>query len=251
MKRKPSPAKPIVESKREHDFNDFKEFERSAPFYLGQPFSDEDHHLLGLVAATLPGLSAMLGSHCEVVLNSLENPAHSVIASYNANVSGRKVGTPITAHGLRVINGILAKGENHLCQYPRGPKGQRIKSAVIPLLNPNGRCLGTLSIGLNLEMPLADFMQENYPPINNGQDNVMVFGGSPEGLIEEYVTRFEHEANFEKGLKKRERVRFIVQKLEQHGVFQLRDAVAEVSRKLELNPGTVYMHLRELRKKDV
>jgi predicted transcriptional regulator YheO len=223
---------------------------RGKPFYLGQPFSDEDKRFLQGVASLLPGLSALLGRHCEIVLNSLEDPARSVVASHNAALSHRNVGTPISEHGLTVVSDILSSGDSFLCHYPRGLKGERVKAVIIPVLNAEGRCLGALTAGINLEMPLADFMKEYYPQISPETGAVTVFGSSPVNVIDELVTRFANEAHFEKGLKQRDRVKFIVNRLEQHGIFQLREAIGEVSRRLGVNHGTTYMHLRAIRGKN-
>ncbi len=220
------------------------------PFCLETPFSGEDKRFLNGIAALLPGLSALLGRHCEIVLNSLEDPAHSVIASHNATISHREPGTPVSEHGLDVIKEIISSKNGFLCHYPRGLKGERVKSAIIPIVNAQGRCLGALTLGLNLDMPLADFMQEFYPQVAPEGGGATVFGSSPANVVGELITQFENEANFEKGLKQRDRVKFIVTRLEQHGIFQLREAVTEASKRLGVNHGTIYMHLRALRGKE-
>lgn len=235
------PENPIKSSTLELDKYD------GPPFFISEPFTDEDRRFLKGIASLLPGISALLGKHCEIVLNSLEDPAHSVTASHNANISQRFVGTPISEHGLDVIRSILDKKQAFQCGFPRGLKGERVKSAIIPVLNADGRCLGALTLGLNLEVSLADFMQENYPQVSFEQNSTTVFGSSPAGIIDGLVTSLENEARFKKNLKQRDRVKYIVGKLEQQGIFQLREAVAEVSRRLGVSSGTVYMHLRALR----
>ncbi len=225
------------------------------PPQVGRPFTEEDALQIETVKALIPGLSALLGKHCELVLNSMENPDKSVVFSVNASISQRFEGTFISKRGLENIQKILATGNEFHLYFPLGPNGEQMKAVLIPIRNKTGRCLGVLSIGSSLEITLAEFLRENTPvPANNHDDAQIfkecedVFGGGQDVAIERAVSSAWQAAMLEQGLRQRDRVKFVVRTLYDKGIFNLRDAVSAVSQGLGVSQATVYLHLREIKK---
>ena len=65
-----------------------------------------DKAILNSYAAMVPGLSAYLGAHYEIVLHSLASLSNSVIAICNGHHTGRAVGSPITDLALQMLSEI-------------------------------------------------------------------------------------------------------------------------------------------------
>lgn len=220
------------------------------PLAVGQPFTPEDRQRMDAVAALIPGLSALLGEHCEIVLNSLENPEHSVLAAIHADISRRTEGSFISRRGVDTIRQILGAGRTHHRYFPTGPEGQRIKAVIIPILNDAGRCLGTLSIGMSLEVSLSEFIRENSPEPAGHPSGQELFGGEPATIIERALGDARQAAMRDPEVKARDRVRHVVRALHAKGIFKLRDAVGVVSAGLGVSPATIYLHLRDIKKEE-
>lgn len=226
------------------------------PPQVGEPFTEEDALQIETVKNLIPGLSALLGKHCELVLNSMEAPDKSVVFSVNAFLSQRFTGAFISRKGLENIQKILATGESYHLYFPLGPNEEHMKAVLIPILNRQGRCLGVLSVGMSFEMTLSDFFKENTPPrqVPTEEDCRIFkekedgFGGGQNIAIERAVSSAWQSAMSEPSLKQRDRVKFVIRSLYDKGIFNLRDAVSVVSQILGVSQATVYLHLREIKK---
>ena len=230
---------------RSFDENLIKQFSR-APFFLGTPFSGEDRIIINNFVAAVPMLASLFGSQCEVIVHSLEDPSHAVVAVEHGRLSGRKVGDPIFIDGLEALQQRLKNRNAYFCF---GHDGQRLKAGISPIVNSSGRCIGCIGLALNLDAPLLDvcsILQQEYQPDN---DKMIMWGGATlklENIIEETCSRISTR----NGVSSRSRARLIIAELYKMGVFNYRNAVALVSRYTGISAVTVYWHLRELKKEE-
>ncbi|MGL4907332.1 MAG: PAS domain-containing protein, partial [Plesiomonas sp.] len=67
-----------------------------------RPFTTLDHDILRSYEAVVDGLAALIGTHCEIVLHSLEDLNHSAVRIANGDITGRTIGSPITDLALRM-----------------------------------------------------------------------------------------------------------------------------------------------------
>ena len=215
-----------------------------APFFLGTPFSDEDRAIMNSIAALVPTLSTLLGKHCEIVVHSLEDPAHAVIASANARLSHRELGNPIQQEGMETLLEKMERKEAYFC---RGRAGQRLKVDISPVMNAHGRCLGSLSIALNLEAPFIDIVSQLSPEEVHNREEMRIWGTGPVKL-EDMIAKTCAEVDARHGISGRNRAKRIIAELYGKGVFNHRNAVPLVSEYTGISTVTVYWHLRELKK---
>lgn len=234
-----------MSSASEHTFNKelLEEFS-GAPFFLGTPFSDEDRAVIGSVVGLVPMLSTLLGKHCEIVVHSLEDPAHAVVAAANARISRRSVGDPIQREGLTTL---LEKMNDQKAYFCRGSEGQALKAGISPLCNARGRCLGSLAVAMNLEAPLADVVASLSPGKEHVREEMRIFGAGPVRL-EEVIAQTCEKMGAKSGVPARNRAKAVIAELYEKGVFNYRNAVPLVSSYTGISTVTVYWHLRELRK---
>ena len=194
-----------------------------------------------------PTLASLLGKHCEIIVHSLEDPDHAAIAVANARLTSRALHSPIQEQGLLTLQEKMADGG--AAYFCRSERGQRLKAAVFPIVNGEGRCLGGLSLALNLDAPFAELMQALTPGAGGGQEQGRVFGRGPVD-IEETVARAVRNADRDFGGKSRNRAKAIIAELHEKGIFKVRNAVQIVGERAGISPATVYWHLRELKKQD-
>ena len=196
------------------------------------------------VVSLVPTLSTLLGKHCEIVVHSLEDPEHSVIASANAFLSQRNIGDPIQQEGLETLLEKMDRREAYFC---RGKAGQRLKVGVSPVMNPHGRCLGSLSMALNLETPFIDIVSQLSPEQVHVEEEMRIWGTGPVRL-EDVIAETCAEVDARYGISGRSRAKRIIAALYGKGVFNHRNAVPLVSSYTGISTVTVYWHLRELKK---
>ena len=69
-----------------------------------RPFDQTDFDILKSYEAVVDGLAMLIGSHCEIVLHSLQDLKCSAIRIANGEHTGRKIGSPITDLALRMLH---------------------------------------------------------------------------------------------------------------------------------------------------
>ncbi len=217
---------------------------------LNQPFTPEDKIILETVAALLPGLSALLGKNCEIVLNSLEDLEHSVLVSINALLSHRSRGNFISSQGIETLKKLTESDSAYYKYFPIGPEGQRIKAVIIPIKNRNNRCIGALSIGINLDMSLADFINESSKQIDEKKGCINVFGGDPNLITERVIDSTMKKIYADPNISVRNKVKEVVTVLYHSNIFKMKNAVPIAAKLLNVGSATIYLHLRELKEKN-
>ena len=69
-----------------------------------RPFDQTDFDILKSYEAVVDGLAMLIGSHCEIVLHSLQDLKCSAIRIANGEHTGRQIGSPITDLALRMLH---------------------------------------------------------------------------------------------------------------------------------------------------
>lgn len=195
-------------------------------------------------------LANYLGSSFEIVLHSLEDYEHSVIAIVHGEHTGREVGAPITDRALAML-GHLTEGEPATAYFSTNPSGEPMKSTTIPVRGEQGRIIGLLCINRYLNTPLIDFVRElspsaGYVPASRGLEEH--FASNTDELVLTMLERVRAAVMDDESVLPSNRNKVIVERLFREGIFQLKDAVALISEHLGVSKNTVYMHLRTCRK---
>lgn len=214
-----------------------------SPFFLGKPFTDEDKAMIAGIQLIIPSLAEFLGQHCEVVLHSLEDPLHSVICAVNSSLSRRKEGDPIYNQGFLRILEVVKKKKKSL-YFGKSISGIKVRAGIYPVINKQGRCLGSLSFGFNVETPLINILHDFYVE-NEVSNNSSNFG--PIINIEKIVQEVSEQVQKDNNVKNRARTKEVIRILVNKKVFEVRNAVNIVANLLGASPATVYWHLRELK----
>ena len=230
----------------QQDTAGFLEKYSGPPFFIGQPFTDEDRAMIKAVADLVPVLSGLLGKQCEIIVHSLEHPEHAAVAVANIRLSRRALHSPIQEQGLLTLREKMEDGNT--AYFCKSEHGQRLKAAVYPIVNRNGRCIGGLSIALNLDSPLSD-MLKCFTPSEEQQEQNRIFGSGMvdiRSVVEDVVRSFDET----RSSNDRNRAKTIIAELMEKRIFNYRSAVQIVSECTGISPVTVYWHLRELKKSD-
>ena len=203
-----------------------------------------DRDIINSYRQMLAGLSDYLGSGYEIVLHSLEDLNHSVISIYHGEHTGRKEGAPITDLALEMLEKLRkTKGSSDVSYFSQNRQGEPIKSSTIAVHGENNRIIGLLCINFYLNIPLSQFMQENYY-VHNEADEIETFADKVEETIEKAVRQVKKAVYEDAQISLHNKNKEIISQLSRRGIFNLKDAVSQVADLLGLSKNTVYLHLR-------
>lgn len=223
--------------------------------------SEIDKLILNSYKTMVYGLADYLGPESEVVLHSLENYESSAIIIAGENTK-RKVGAPITDLALNMLSRISVSEETNFLTYFTKSKSQtKMKSSTIAIYGENKRIIGLLCINYNLECKLDDFIKNfSYPEkadedvnlinFNSSEKSSMVenFTNSIDELIEEKVEKIKIKIDNNEKISNNNKNKEIIKILYEEGIFNIKDGVIRVAKKMNISKNTVYLHIRQLEK---
>lgn len=204
----------------------------------------ENELLLREARKIVHALGKMFSPCCEVVLHDLTHPDHAIVA-IECNLSGRKVGDPVTELGLARIQ--QPEFPEVIQNYPNTfADGRPAKSTSIGIKNSKGRFIA--AICLNLDISLFASVQQSLAQLIAVSAKASPL---PETLrarsaeeIREAITQFAVRRNqTARGLALQDK-RHLVKDLNDNGFLQLKNAVSVVADSLGVSRGTVYNYSR-------
>lgn len=220
---------------------------RTAPRRL----TKTDRKILQSYIPIVQGLAAYLGPSYEIVLHSLEDFDHSVIEIVNGEHTGRQVGAPITDLALDMLDELASGGKVSTVYFSRNKKGEPLKSSTIAIRNEDGNIIGLICINLYLNSSLFSFIQSLSPDIRAGTDLPANenFASDTAELIRTTLSQVRASVMADSSIMPSNKKKAIIEELERKGMFHLKDSVVLVADQLGISRNTVYMHLRNYRKK--
>lgn len=210
-------------------------------------FTAEDYELLRSYEGVVMGMAELFGKHCEVVLHSLDNLHESVIKIANGFNTGRTEGAPITDLALRMLKDIESTGLDYTQSYfTRSRTGALMKSTTIAIRNPDHRVIGLICINLHINAPFHEFVAEFFPtPQQAERHSPETFANSVEELVAQTVDNTIDEINRDPAVANNAKNRYIVTRLFEKGIFDIKDSINLVADKLNISKHTVYLYIRQ------
>jgi len=98
-------------------------------------------------------IAQMFGKNCEVVLHDFSKPQKSIVAIENGQVTGRKIGDPITDFALSILkkDGFGKRKIDRIVNYKTKSKnGKILKSATVFIRDYQKNIIGCLCINYDL-----------------------------------------------------------------------------------------------------
>lgn len=195
------------------------------------------------------GLAAYLGEGYEIVLHSLEDLEHSVIAIFNGQHTGRRIGSPVTDLALNMLSQIEKNGlQDSITYFNRNKHGEPLKSTTIVIRGQNNRVIGLLCMNLYLNTSMFSMMKswgssdmyQTMPPIETLAEDAS-------NLIEVSLQDAQERVNANLTIPVSNRNKEIIALMHERGIFKLKDAVPRVAELLHISKNTVYLHVRNIK----
>lgn len=218
-----------------------------------RPFEPTDFEILKSYEAVVDGLAMLIGSHCEIVLHSLQDLKCSAIRIANGEHTGRKIGSPITDLALRMLHDMTgADSSVSKCYFTRAKSGVLMKSVTIAIRNRDQRVIGLLCINMNLDVPFSQIMSTFIPPETQDQEvpSSVNFASSVEDLVMQTLEFTIEEVNADRNVSNNAKNRQIVLNLYEKGIFDIKDAINQVADRLNISKHTVYLYIRQFKNGD-
>jgi len=229
--------------------DDSTEFDHSKMYHYGD-LNEEDEAILDNLKAVVKGIAMIFGRYCEVVLHSLKDLEHSVIAIENGWVTGRKLGSPMTDLGLSVLDKFDEAGSDIIGNYYSKTKnGEHLKSITIVIRNLKRKPIGFLCININLSAPLGSFMKELLESKGSFFKKGVIehYPLTANELLERSYSEVLRIVNTYKKLNPNERLKRIIKELYIRGIFNIKNGIDYAAEHSGVSRYTVYNYIRDIK----
>lgn len=212
--------------------------------------SQVDKTILTSYQLAIEGISDYLGSGYEIILHSLENLEHSVIAIKNGKLSGRKIGAPITDLALKMLNDM---GDNPKpISYFNKKDGVTLKSATIPIIGENNRVIGLMCLNFYMNMTLENILSEfNIKNESSSQSYIENFNENLNSIIQSTIQKAINSVNSNRNIHASNKNKEIISILYEKGIFNIKESVQYVADYMNLSKNTVYLHIRNIENENI
>lgn len=204
------------------------------------------------------GLTAVLGNDCEVILHDVTQLEQSIVACGNGHITGRPLGSPMSAYGLELLTTDRFSSEHGTYSYmARTNDGTLIKCGVLSIRDDRDEIIGLLcihfdaskaqiakelldsffSLGSNATRETREVREE---PVNE------FFGLELEDIFNNTMQEIRH--GMEKPLKRLSKAhkKEVIRTLIDRGFFMMKGAVDYVAHEMGNSKFTIYAYMREI-----
>ncbi len=209
------------------------------------------HCILAALREIVPSLTRALGDDVEIVLHELSHPQDSAIA-IEGNITGRKVGAPLTDLVLRVLR--QGRVERDLINYPnRTSDGKVLRSSTIFVRDERREVIGCLCINFDItRWVVAKHVVEGYCRTEPLDDKTHeTFTQDIEALLRSNIEDVIRQEGMPVAMMKKEDKLKVVKSLDERGVFLIKGAVEAVANVLRVSRYTIYNYLDETRNQKI
>lgn len=193
-------------------------------------------------------IADVMGPRCEVVLQDVRTPDHSIMSIRNGHISGRSVGGPLTNLTLKIISAVGETMDQSLVNYDsKNVHGEDLVSSKYFIRNDDDTIIGVLSINILKPTGRDQNQQLTCEPCTfMGQAVNEYLDASPEQIILHAIDEVLEHIGKDAGCLTMSEKRKVVTLLGKNGVFKIRRAVPKVARVLGMADSTVYRYLAQL-----
>ncbi|CAM3548389.1 helix-turn-helix transcriptional regulator [Vibrio aerogenes] len=212
-------------------------------------FTEQDRACLTSNFRLAETIAELIGPHCEVVVHSFESFEHSVVKIVNGHHTGRKVGSPITDMGLKMLNQFEKTGNMTPESYFTTAKdGSVLKSTTCVLTGENEKPVGLFCINVNLSFPMAEILKTLVPDMTKMQSEAHeTFSASPKEVIENALNHAIADVENDNSVTSKGKNKASTRVLFKNGIFELKEATTQVASQLGITRHAIYKYIREFR----
>lgn len=215
--------------------------------------------LLGRYGGLMEGLAEMYGPHCELALYSLTEPKQPLLKLVQGGRDGLVLGQSLPEALALRLDELVKGAQAHISYFTQDALGSPIKRCLQLLHGAKGEALGLLTIDMHLSAPFHELLAGFMPPLASANvsrpaQEVEVtpenFNNNVEQLVTLTVERTIEGISADGQVANHLKNKHIVTTLYEKGIFDIKDAIAMVSNKLNISKHTVYLYIRQKKRDD-
>ena len=213
---------------------------------------EEVHPILKSMIPLADAIAKIIGPNCEVAINDLTHPQHSVVHIVNGHISGRKKGDTLGSVFKEFIQ-IAQRNQDMIVNYYDDETGIPCKCTKILIKDEEGKAIGCFCINIAIDnyMQALSVLQQlcETTPIEafKGESTDDNENGNISDVVRDIISNAYLEAKKSKGKLNRADNIEMVKFLEEKGIFQVKGSVEWVAQTLKVSRFTVYNYLDQIR----
>lgn len=198
-------------------------------------------------------ISEIVGDNCEVVIQDITSPNNSIIFIKNGHLTGRNIGGPLTDLVLSIIQNKTYKDKNFATNYKAVGNFKTFKSASYFIKNNDNKIIGVLCVNIDIEpynkvKGLMDKLSFISNMDINESENIKTqeqFYDNVDDLLYTMIDEAISEINILPERMSVDEKTCVVKHLYDKGAFNLKGAVVEVAKALQVSEPTIYRYLNK------
>ena len=192
---------------------------------------------------TAKGIAEMFGASCETLVHDMGNPSHPILTIYNAQVSGREVGSTMDILGSDKELDATALSTDFVNLYATTPMGRQIKSSTFHMIGEDYN----LALGINFDFTNLAYANRTLMALMSADADLQsaMWTGGPGQLQEAFEESLAAIGRPIEELSKKDRMK-LVALMDQKNAFSFRKSVPFVASRMKVSRYTVYKYLDEL-----
>lgn len=201
-------------------------------------------------------LGEVLGGNTEIIIHDLTNYNKSIVYISNGQLSGRKIGDPITDLVLEFI-ATEGKGNKHfISNYnSKTVEGRLLYSSTFFIRDDSNKIVGALCLNSDyhevkksisfLTSLLPNYVDDKVLSLNNIKENL---NSNPKELTLNKIDAIINEFDVIPNRMTTDEKTDIISALSECGVFNIRGSVQEVATKLQMSEPSIYRYIKKIKK---
>ena len=195
-------------------------------------------------------MADLIGPHCEVVVHSLHDYETSVAKIVNGHLTGRKIGSPITDLGLRMLREYQETGNlTPSAYFAKNAQGQLLKSVTTIILGQSGKPIGMFCVNINLSFPFSDIINAYTPSLEQlgTQSLNETFSSSATETVQRALDQAIAEVDADTSIGPKARNKMITKYLFEREIFEFKEATILCADRLGISRHAIYKYVREFK----
>lgn len=218
----------------------------------------EDRQILKSYCSFATCLGMFLGSAYEIVVHSFGAKDKYIQTIVNGELSGRTEDAELTDRVLSVVDQLQLRLHHEdpafYTSFGLDFNGKKIKSASIAILGTGRKMIGMLCINCYLETPLTEIVRDFTLPsyLDMPVVPMPLFDSSRyDSTMRAQILKVRDEVMHDDAVPSKFKRKEIVRRLNDGGLFKVKDAIQICADTLGITIATIYMHLRNLESTDI
>jgi predicted transcriptional regulator YheO len=200
-------------------------------------------------------LGEVLGTNTEIIIHDLTNYNNSIVHIINGQLSGRKIGDPITDLVLEFIASESKGNKNFISNYnSKTIEGRLLYSSTFFIRDDLNKIVGALCLNSDyhevkksisfLTSLLPNYVDDKILSLNNIKENL---NSDPQELTLNKIDAIINQFDIIPNRMTTEEKTDVITALNDCGVFNIRGSVQEVANKLQMSEPSIYRYIKKIK----